>query len=303
MHLACAQAHCAAAGAPLLPPVCKHWARRGACAFQARCFFRHPPEARAAPAAAAPPGAVRADAASRAAAWRAWNQAGAGAREPPGAAASATALPPEAAGLSGAGAGSAVSANAAPRPHAAAEPCDETPPPPRHAEATGTLRAAAARPPARRCGAARNDFRAGVFRRCGRPPCPNPCPAGCASTIFCVASRLACGPALPGQRAGLGAGWARPARPVAWSLAGSHRQREAPRPVAGSATGPRIRWVGSRAGRTTKSDGAAACPPACTPSDAAGGCWTRSGGARWRRARACWTWPAARARSRSSWST
>lgn len=242
MHLACAQAHCAAAGAPLLPPVCKHWARRGACAFQARCFFRHPPEARAAPAADAPPGAVRADAASRAAAWRAWNQAGAGAREPPGAATAATALPSEAAGLSGAGVGSAPRPGAAVRPrtaHTAAEACGETPPPPRHAEATGTLRAAAARPPARRCGAARNDFRAGVFRRCGRPPRPNPCP-GCASTTFFVASRLACKTALPQPACG----------PQRWLGAPSPAGRQVPgrlasaargtRPVAGSAMGPHI---------------------------------------------------------------
>ena len=75
------QAHCAALGVTLQPPVCKHWRRRGACAFQARCFFRHPPEAAPKPDTVAeardPPSKVRAAAkaaaASRSAAWRAWN--------------------------------------------------------------------------------------------------------------------------------------------------------------------------------------------------------------------------------------
>lgn len=75
------QAHCAALGMTLQPPVCKHWRRRGACAFQARCFFRHPPEAAPKPDTLAEPrdppskvrAAAKAAAASRSAAWRAWN--------------------------------------------------------------------------------------------------------------------------------------------------------------------------------------------------------------------------------------
>eukprot|EP00968_Pinguiococcus_pyrenoidosus_P018838 scaffold1954_cov268-Pinguiococcus_pyrenoidosus.AAC.275 len=33
------------ASGELVPPVCKHWRRKGMCYFQEKCFFRHPPEA------------------------------------------------------------------------------------------------------------------------------------------------------------------------------------------------------------------------------------------------------------------
>ena len=42
IHTACAEAIARAAGNVLLPPICKHWARKGACAYEATCFFRHP---------------------------------------------------------------------------------------------------------------------------------------------------------------------------------------------------------------------------------------------------------------------
>ena len=71
------QAHCDDMGLPLVAPVCKHWRRTGACAFQSRCFFRHPEAARAAaqPSRQARKPSTEDDAmrAARAAAWRAWN--------------------------------------------------------------------------------------------------------------------------------------------------------------------------------------------------------------------------------------
>lgn len=52
VHRACAAAAAAAAGKPLQAPPCKHWLRRGACAFGARCFFHHDEAAGAAARAA-----------------------------------------------------------------------------------------------------------------------------------------------------------------------------------------------------------------------------------------------------------
>ncbi|KAK9805714.1 hypothetical protein WJX73_001222 [Symbiochloris irregularis] len=42
LHPDCAREHCRALGRPFVPPVCKHFVRRGYCLFGDDCFFRHP---------------------------------------------------------------------------------------------------------------------------------------------------------------------------------------------------------------------------------------------------------------------
>ncbi|DBB06504.1 TPA: hypothetical protein ACH3X1_012055 [Trebouxia sp. C0004] len=45
MHLSCALKEADGQGVELLPPVCKHWSRRGYCLYKEKCFYRHPPDA------------------------------------------------------------------------------------------------------------------------------------------------------------------------------------------------------------------------------------------------------------------